>query len=265
MARGTRALTLSLAIGSAAALAPAGSAAAQVDSSALRARTWIRPLASLAVPGFGQLLGHQDRGAVYGAVELYVLSRYIQLEHAGDDGANAFRQLAFQVAQRGFATTRRDTIFEYYETMEKFVSSGEFDRDPGPGLAPETDPSTYNGSVWLLARRTFWPDPGTPPPPTSPAYQKAVAFYVQHAVGPGYRWSWSNAGLQQQAFRDLIRSSDDAYRNAQGQLGLLLANHIVSALDALISARLTAAAGRTTSLRTLIEPGAAHVALRVAF
>jgi len=262
MLRGT---ARALAIGTAALAVPLPPAAAQVDSAALRGRIWVRPLASLLVPGFGQLLARQDRGVVYGAVELYALSRYIQLEHAGDAGADAFRQLAFQVAQRGFAATRRDTIFEYYETMERFASSGEFDRDPGPGLSPETDPSTYNGSVWLLARRTFWADPNTPPPPTSPAYQNAIAFYVHHAVGPAYRWSWRDAGLQQQAFRDLIRNSDNAFRNAQGQLGLLLANHVVSALDALISARLTAAAGRATSLRTLLEPGAAHFAVRVAF
>jgi len=240
-------------------------AAGQIDSAALVSRAWARPLASLVVPGFGQLLGHQDRGAAYGAIELYVLSRYIQLEHAANNGADAFRELAFLVAQRGFATVRRDTIFEYYETMEKFVSSGQFDHDPGPGLSPETDPSTYDGSVWLLARRTFWADPNAPPPPTSPEYQKAITFYVQHAVGPAYQWSWQNAALQQQAFRDLIRSSDNDYRNAQGQLGILLANHIVSALDALISARLTAAAGRSATLRTVILPDAAHWSLRVAF
>jgi len=254
-----------LALAIAAAAPPAGSAAAQIDTAALRGQSWTRPLASLVVPGFGQILGHQDRGAVYGAIELYVLSRYIQLEHSGDDGANAFRQLAFAVAQRGFATVRRDTIFEYYETMEKFTASGQFDHDPGPGLAPETDPTTYDGSVWLLARRTFWADPNTPPPPNSPEYTKALDFYVKHAVGPAYQWSWRNAALQQQAFRDLIRDSDNAFRNAQGQLGLLLANHIVSALDALISERLTATAGRTTSLRTLIQPGAAYFSLRVAF
>jgi hypothetical protein len=217
------------------------------------------------VPGSGQALGRQDRAALYGAIELYVLSRYIQLQHDANAGAEAYHQLAFAVAQRGFAAVRRDTIFEYYETMEKFASSGQFNLGAGPGLVPETDPSTYNGSVWLLARRTFWTDPNVPPPPTSPEYQHALAFYVQHAVGPAYQWSWNNARLQQQAFRDLIFNSDNSYRNAQNQLGLLLANHIVSALDALISNRLTAATHRSASLHTFLTPAGSLVSLRVAF
>lgn len=252
-------ITVSLAL-----LAPV-SLRAQVDSAALRERTWVRPLASLLVPGAGQALGHQDRAAIYGVVELYVLSRYIQLEHDANVKADLYHQLAFAVAQRGFATTRRDTIFEYYETMERFSSSGRFNLGPGPGLVPETDPATYNGSVWLLARRTYWADPNVPPPPTSPQYAAALAFYVQHAVGPAYQWSWQNAGLQQQAFRALITSSDDGYRSAQSVLGLLLANHIVSALDALISNRLTTTFHRAATLHTFVGAQESLVSLRVAF
>lgn len=238
---------------------------AQVDSVALREKAWVRPLASLVLPGTGQALSGQDRAAVYGAVEIYVLSRYIQLQHDANVNAELYHQLAFAVAQRGFAAVRRDTIFEYYETMEKFTASGRFNTGAGPGLNPETDPTTYNGSVWLLARRTYWADPNVPPPPNSPQYQAALSFYVQHAVGPAYQWTWQSASLQQQTFRDLIRTSDNGYRNAQGALGLLLANHVVSALDALISNRLTTAAHRTTSLHTVIGPDFSLLSVHVAF
>lgn len=238
---------------------------AQVDSVALREKAWVRPLASLVLPGMGQALSGQDRAAVYGAVEIYVLSRYIQLQHDANVNAELYHQLAFAVAQRGFAAVRRDTIFEYYETMEKFTASGRFNTGAGPGLNPETDPTTYNGSVWLLARRTYWADPNVPPPPNSPQYQAALSFYVQHAVGPAYQWTWQSASLQQQTFRDLIRTSDNGYRNAQGALGLLLANHVVSALDALISNRLTTAAHRTTSLHTVIGPDFSLLSVHVAF
>lgn len=256
-----RSLTLTLLIGS----ALAAPLRAQVDSVALREKSWVRPLASLLLPGTGQALSGQDRAAVYGAVELYVLSRYIQLQHDANVNAELYHQLAFAVAQRGFAAVRRDTIFEYYETMEKFTASGRFNTGAGPGLNPETDPTTYNGSVWLLARRTYWADPNVAPPPTSPQYQAALTFYVQHAVGPAYQWTWQSASLQQQAFRDLIRTSDNGYRNAQGALGLLLANHVVSALDALISNRLTTATHRTTSLHTVISPDFSLLSVRVAF
>lgn len=238
---------------------------AQVDSVALREKAWVRPLASLVLPGTGQALSGQDRAAVYGAVEIYVLSRYIQLQHDANVNAELYHELAFAVAQRGFASVRRDTIFEYYETMEKFTASGRFNTGAGPGLNPETDPTTYNGSVWLLARRTYWADPNVPPPPNSPQYQAALSFYVQHAVGPAYQWTWQSASLQQQTFRDLIRTSDNGYRNAQGALGLLLANHVVSALDALISNRLTTAAHRTTSLHTVIGPDFSLLSVHVAF
>lgn len=256
---------LALGIVAAANLASPHSLAGQVDSVALREKSWVRPLASLLLPGTGQALSGQDRAAVYGAVELYVLSRYIQLQHDANVNAELYHQLAFAVAQRGFASVRRDTIFEYYETMERFKSSGRFNMGSGSGLVPESDPTTYNGSIWLLARRTFWADPNVPPPPNSPQSDSAYAFYVRHAVGPAYQWTWQNASLQQQAFRDLITSSDNGYRNAQGALGLLLANHIVSALDALISNRLTTTTHRSTSLHTLLGPKFSVVSVRVAF
>lgn len=251
-----------------AAFALVGPARAQVaDTTATaRARTWVRPLASLVLPGTGQLLGHQDRAAVYFAAEALVFSQYLQLAQDARREGEQFRALAFLVAQRGFATVRRDTIFEYYETMERFDQSGRFDQDPGPGFAPETDPTTYNGSVWLLARRTYWTDPDVPPPPTSDQYRNAQSFYVRHAVGPAYQWSWRDAGLQREAFRELIRRSDNAARRAQNQLGLLVANHLISALDALISSGLSGVAGRPAELHTSLLGGrAATVRLRVAF
>ncbi|MGH7615312.1 MAG: hypothetical protein ACREMW_14880 [Gemmatimonadales bacterium] len=244
------------ALGNAALVVACGAAAAtgqDTDSAraAERARLWLPPVASLVLPGSGQLLIGRDRGMVYLAAEAFVLSRFLQLTHDARRGADRYRTLAIDVARRGFTTTRRDTVFEYYETMERFTSSGEFDTDPGPGLAPEDDGTTYNGSMWLLARRTFWSDPNTPPPPTSPEYQLALQFYRNHAVGPDFRWSWHGAPLEQQEFRATIRSSDDAYRRAQNQLGLLLANHLVSAIDALISSRLSAGLRRQTTLHTL--------------
>lgn len=260
-----RAAAIVAALGAAGAAAAAGQARADTLARA-RPRAWLRPVASLVVPGAGQLLARQDRAAGYLAVELYVLSRTIDLTREAHREGDQFRELAFRVAQRGFATTRRDTVFEYYETMERFDASGAFDLDPGPALAPETDPSTYNGSVWLLARRTFWANPDSAPPPTSPAYQRALAFYVAHAVGPAYEWSWRDAELERGAFRALIRSSDDAYRAAQNQLGLLVANHLLSALDALISSGLSGVAARPAELRTWV--GGAHdmlVQVRVAF
>lgn len=232
---------------------PERAADAAAPDSPRPASVFVRPLASLLLPGSGQLLAHQDRGAVYLAAEVYLVSRYLQLDHEATQEAKRFQNLAFEVARRSFMPTRRDTIFEYYEQMERFVESGAYDADgPGGAFVPEQDASTYNGSVWLLARRTYWADPDVPPDPTSWQYRQALEFYSARAVGPNYQWSWREHSLEHQVFRDFIRRSDNAFRRAQNQIGLLLANHIVSAVDALISARLSAATGRDTEMRTTV-------------
>jgi hypothetical protein len=218
----------------------------------------LRPLASLLLPGTGQLLGRQDRGAVYLAAEVYLLSHYLQLHREAQREADRFQALAYDIARRSFQPARRDTLFEYYEQMERFVESGRYDVDPGTGFAPETDPRTYNGSVWLLARRTYWENPDVPPDPSSQQYADARLFYWQHAVGPGYQWSWRDHSLEHQVYREAIRRSDNAFRRAQNQVGLLLANHIVSAVDALISTRLTSAVGRSAEMRTTLGPSGVH-------
>lgn len=226
---------------------------------------WVRPAASFFVPGSGQILAHQDRAAIYIGTEVYGLTRFIQLTLASHSDAARFRDLAFQVARGAFSPTRRDTVFEYFETMQRFVESGQFDRDPGPAFAPEIDTTTYNGSVWLTARRTYWRDPNVPPDPQSLEYARAVQFYDGHAVGPGFVWSWRSSEQQLSVFRETIRKSDGAFRNAQNQLGILLANHLVSAVDALISSRLSSATHRLTTLRTAVTRTNAFIAISVAF
>jgi len=235
-------------------------------TAAARSRLWLPPLASLVVPGTGQLITGRDRGLVYVAAEVFLLSRYLQLQHDGHHGSERYRELAFTVAQRGFAPARRDTVFEYYETLERFTSSGVFDRNPNGVFTPENDPNTYNGTVWLLAQRTYFPDPANPPAPGSDDYNKAIRFYTDHAIGPHYQWSWADAPLELQEYRATIRASDNAFRSAQNQLGLLLANHLASAIDALISSRLSATLRRPASLQTSYVGGQrAVVSLTIAF
>jgi hypothetical protein len=236
------------------------------DSAAAQASVFVRPLASLLVPGSGQLLARQDRGAVYLAAEVYLVSRFLQLDREASKEAERYQNLAFDVARRSYMPVRRDTVFEYYEQMERFVESGAYDADPGSAFVPEGDTRTYNGAVWLLARRTYWANPDSAPDPTSPQYWKALQFYQARAVGPNFQWSWRDHSLEHQVFRDFIRRSDNAYRRAQNQIGLLLANHVVSAVDALISARMSAVVGRETEIHTSVgQGGRARVRIAIAF
>lgn len=206
--------------------------------------TWVRPAASLVLPGTGQLMGGSERAALYLVAETFLLIRYISLNHDGSLAATQYRDLAFSVARGAFAPQSRDTVFEYYETMGKYIESGPFDTDSGPGLTPPWDERTFNGRIWLLARQTFFQNPDSIPDPGSATYGEALDFYRRRAVGPNFRWSWRGAALEQDLFRNTIRSSDEAFRDARGELGLLLANHLLSAIDALVSSRLGARASR---------------------
>jgi len=199
---------------------------------------WLPPVTSAVLPGIGQFLHGQNRGAVYLAVEGLFLIRFFAFHAEGRRESRQYHDLAFTVARATFQPMTRDTLFEYFEQLGKFLESGPFDTDPGPALVPPLDERTYNGSIWSLARRTFLPDPDSIADVDSEEYQRALEFYRQRAVGPNFQWSWRNAGLEQDLYRQSIRRSDEGFRQATQQLGLLLANHLISAIDALITGRL---------------------------
>jgi hypothetical protein len=232
---------------------------------------WARPLASLVLPGSGQILGEHDRGAVYLVTEAFFLTRYFALSAQGRRDRSRYRDLAFIVARGAFAPATTDTVFEYYEQMGKFIESGPFDADPGSGFAPATDPRSYNGAIWQLARETFFANPDSTPATTSEEYQHAIAFYNRRAIGPNFQWSWRNAGIEQDLYDQTIASSDQAFRRASEQLGLLLANHLLSAIDAFIANRLHVRGHPVAVVSGLVRgPSAADgisgaVMLRIAF
>ena len=210
---------------------------------------WVRPVASLLVPGTGQLLGGHARGAVYLVAEALLITRALTLNAEGRRDQERYRELATVVARAPYDPVMQDTVFEYYEQMGRWVESGPFDTDPGPALVPPDDERTYNGQIWELARTTFFPDPAQEPAPDSPEYQRALAFYASRAIGPNFQWSWRNAGLEQDLYRQTISASDEAFRGATTTLGILLVNHLLSAVDAFITARLTRN-GRPVGLQT---------------
>lgn len=220
---------------------------------------WWTPLASAALPGAGQAVLKQDRFVAYMAVEGYFWLRFFADRREGLRQRDAYRQLADDVARAYFTGDKPVGNFEYYERMEHFIESGVFDAVPGGSLEPETDTTTFNGSIWLLARRTYWTDPNAPPPPDSPAYLRAEALYRDRAVLPEYRWSWRDAQLEQDLYRRTISRSNEAFRRAVQDLGVVLANHVLSTVDAYVAVRLqrSATPGRDYGLSITIpwEPG----------
>lgn len=198
---------------------------------------------SLLLPGLGQVMLRQQRFAPYLAAEAFFLTRYAQHSREARRERDRYRSLAANVARAPFGTVIGNGSFEYYESMEHFVESGAYDALLGGEIDPEPDTTTFNGRIWLLARRTFWRDVRDAPPRDSREWRLAETFYISRAVKPEFRWSWRDAQLQYDEFRRTIRRSNEAYRDALANLSVIIANHALSGVDALVSVRLRARAG----------------------
>lgn len=215
-------------------------------------------LASAVLPGAGQALLRSGRAFIYAGIEALGWLRYSRQQNDGDRFRTQYRELSRSVARSAFNPAGRDGDWDYYERMEKFAASGAYDGVPGGDVDPESDPSTYNGSIWLLARQTYWRDPNTPPIPSSPEFQSALAFYTRRAVPADLRWSWVGAAEGFQQYRHSVAASNTAFKRAEQTAGLIIANHILSAVDAYVAVRMrlsNSAGGGTTLGFTAHAPG----------
>lgn len=197
-------------------------------------------LASAVVPGAGQALLGSRRAIAYVLAEVAGLVVYSGEQRDGTRQRNRYRELSRSVARVQFVPDGPAGNWDYYERMEKYAASGAFDAVPGGSVDPEPDQSTYNGSIWVLARQTYWRDPGASPSPTSPEYQSALAFYSKRAIQPEMRWSWLASADGFQQYKHAIAGSNSAFKRAEQMAGLVIANHFLSAVDAFVSVRLRA-------------------------
>lgn len=216
-----------------------------------RDSSWWVPLASAVVPGTGQALLGQNRFIAYLAVEGFAVLGYLdqQSEEARERGR--YQSLANNVARSLYPGNLPTGPWAYYELMEHYPQSGVFDLDPGGTFTPEVDITTYNGAAWLLARQTYWTDPNVQPDPTSAPYRKALAFYIARAIQPQYRFSWVNAQLEQDVYIQTIQQANQAARDARMQLGILIANHLLSMVDAYVTLRVHGGLGAPNSPTSL--------------
>ncbi|GMR13077.1 MAG: hypothetical protein BMS9Abin29_1276 [Gemmatimonadota bacterium] len=197
-------------------------------------------LYSLVIPGAGQKSLGQKRGLAYIALEAFAWIEFARARSDGGDLRNRYRTLGWDVA-RTFRGPRVDGDFAYYEALTKFTRSGSFDMDPNtPGLQPESDRSTFNGNVWSLATELFFA-PGTTPAPGDPNFERALEFYRKRGYGDQFLWDWTGNEAERARYKDLIRDSDSRFRRSSVMAGVVLANHLVSAIDAFLSARVRAA------------------------
>ncbi len=201
-------------------------------------RRAIAPLASAAVPGVGQWLLGQDRFLGYVAVEALAWWRYRTDRREAADEGERYKEIARRVARSQFTSSPRDTVWAYYEQMRDYIESGQYSLASTGPVQPETDPSTFNGSRWLLAQATN----------ADPA--QALAEYERTAVKPDFRWSWRNAQFQYDIFKRFTDKRNDANHAATRDLLLIGANHVLSMVDAFAAMRLQVRAeiGGTTRI-----------------
>lgn len=197
---------------------------------------WWAPVASAVVPGSGQFSLKQQRSVAYLVAEAFLLVQYAAARRDGNRDRDAYRALAVEVARKSFGGTQRGS-WEYYERLEQFLESGAYDRVPGGAIDPETDPTTYNGFRWQLARQTYWLNPDVAPAAGSAEYQRALAFYQRNAVSDEFLWSWRDAQLEQNVYVETIRSANRSYQRAVNVLGVVAVNHLASLIDAYVSVR----------------------------
>ena len=214
-------------------------------------------VASLLLPGTGQLLLGQRRWPLYTALEAVAWLIHLDSGRKGRRLREEYRDLAWLAARATSSETRRDGEWEYYERLEHWTSSGRWDVGPGQsGVQPESDPATFNGSVWVLALDLYLPEgagEGTA------GYAQAVEYYEQRAYPPELLWDWAGKEDSLDRYGDLIDRSDEALRRATVVLGAVVANHLLSAADAFVSARL--AAPPPVSVTAGLRPGPAGPAV----
>jgi hypothetical protein len=196
----------------------------------------------------------QQRWIAYVAIETWAWIQLVDWRRQGAELRDRYKDLAWSVARRVSSGARVDGDFEYYEAMLHHLASGAFDSDPlTAGVQPEADADTYNGRIWQLATELFFP-PGETVAEESDAYQNALEYYTDRAYGPRFAWNWGSSGLQQSVYRELIRSSDENLRRSTTMIGLILANHLLSVVDALVSSRLRLEEGRPERVVFLPHP-----------
>ncbi len=238
----------------------------------------VRLLLGALVPGLPQFLDGRPRAWAYFVAEGAAVGGLALLNSRGKSYENRYKNLT-RAARGNFVypglrnnpTEDVNLIAtgygEYYEDMLKWPSSGDYDNDPDQGgVQPETDPRTYNGHQWDIAKINNYTGTsgGLPVPLSAAERQAALDAYLAQVYNKELNWYWTGLEAESDEYRRLFDRSEKSYRNRNKFITLLIANHLVSVLDVLITQRLNsseALKGRGMNLGLLMyTPTAGAVA-----
>ena len=106
---------------------------------------WWAPVASLVLPGSGQLALGQQRSVAYAVAEAYMLVQAVASQRDADRQRAQYQTLASDVARAQFGGSRPiGPWVTYYEPMERFLESGAYSLVRGTTVVPETDEGSLN-------------------------------------------------------------------------------------------------------------------------
>ncbi len=213
----------------------------------------VRLLLGVLVPGLPQFLDGRPRAWAYFAAEGAAIGGLVLLNSRGNSYENRYVNLT-RTARGNFVypgmrnnpTEEVDLLAagygEYYEDLLKWPSSGDYDNDPNQaGVQPETDPRTYNGHQWEIAKINNFTgsNGGLPVALNASEQQAALDAYLAKVYLRELNWDWTGLEAENEEYYRLFDRSESSYRNRNKFTGLLVANHIISVLDVLITQRLS--------------------------
>ena len=209
-------------------------------------------LFSALLPGSGQIYQGQNRGYLYIATEVASIAGWMVFRNKGKDVREEYIDFAWVNARENISSHNVRGDDDYYEHIARWIKSGEFDADRNYDLDdpftidPWTESGTWNGEQWRIATINYFePDSsGEYTIGTRADSLAALQYYAGRAYQEDFYWDWTNAGLEpnalalQNQYLDLRDESNLAFQHATLSLVVLMANHVVSVIDAFISAKI---------------------------
>jgi hypothetical protein len=213
------------------------------------------------VPGLPQYLEGQWRGWAYFAAEGAAIAGMVFFNAQAHDRLDRYHEISRQ-ARRNFVlgglrnnpeevTEEMSGGFgEYYEDLTKWPSSGDYDNDPSlDGIQPETDTRTYNGHQWQIAKINNYSgtNGGIPVAQSAEEESHALAAYREAVYPLQYNWDWTGLESSEALYHSVFNSAEDSYRRRNKFTAVLLANHIISAIDMLVMEKINQTRGMRNS------------------